>query len=103
MLRKIEQERIAIAAFLAEGTPRIDGDKLRIAFHPEYTFHKESLEKSENMHYLAGMVHRYLGDRFAVEVEFDDNAVRKPSPREALREKARLLCEVFDGKVVKED
>jgi len=103
MLRKIEQERIAIAAFLAEGTPRIDGNKLHIVFHPEYTFHKESLEKSENMQYLAGMVHRYLGDEFVVEVEFDDNAVRKPSPREALREKARLLCEVFDGKVVKED
>jgi len=103
MLQVIAQERIAIAAFLAEGTPRIDGNMLRIVFHPEYTFHKESLEKSENMQYLAGMVHRYLGDEFAVEVEFDDNAVRKPSPREALREKARLLCEVFDGKVVKED
>ncbi len=103
MLQVIAQERIAIAAFLAEGTPRIDGNMLRIVFHPEYTFHKESLEKSENMQYLAGMVHRYLGDEFAVEVEFDDNAVRKPSPRESLREKARLLCEVFDGKVVKED
>ncbi len=103
MLRKIEQERIAIAAFLAEGTPRIEGNKLRIMFHPEFTFHKESLEKSDNMQYLAGMVHRYLGDEFVVEVEFNDNAVRKPSPREALREKARLLCEVFDGRVVKED
>ena len=103
MLQKIEQERIAIAAFLAEGTPRIDGNKLHIAFHSGYSFQKESLEKSENIQYLAGMVHRYLGDQFDVEVEFDDAAPHKPSPREALREKARLLCEVFDGKVVKEE
>ena len=103
MLERIAQERIAIAAFLAEGTPKIDGKKLRILFHPEYTFHKESLEKTENMQYLAGMVHRHLGDEFTVEVDFDDNARRKLSPREALREKARLLCEVFDGKIVKEE
>ncbi len=103
MLEKIAQDRIAIAALLAEGTPQIDGNKLRIVFHPEYTFHKESLEKTDNMHYLAGMVHRYLGDEFTVEVNFDDNAVRKPSPREALREKAQLVCEVFDGKIVKEE
>jgi len=103
MLQKIAQERIAIAAFLAEGAPWVAGKKLHIAFHPEYTFHKESLEKPENLQYLAGMVHRYLGDQFEVEVEFDAKAERKPSPREALREKAQLLCQVFDGKIVKEE
>jgi len=103
MLRAIEQERIAIGAFLAEATPRLSGDRVTIAFHPEHSFHKESLEKSANLQYLAGMVHRHLGDKFYVEIRLDDGVVRAPSPRESLREKANLVCQVFDGTIVKEE
>ncbi len=103
MLRAIEQERIAIGAFLAEATPRLSGDRVTIAFHPEYSFHKESLEKSANLQYLAGMVHRHLGDKFYVEIRLDDGVVRAPSPRESLREKAKLVCQMFDGTIVKEE
>ena len=103
MLRAIEQERIAIGAFLAEATPRLSGDRVTIAFHPEYSFHKESLEKSANLQYLAGMVHRHLGDKFYVEIRLDDGVVRAPSPRESLREKAKLICQMFDGTIVKEE
>jgi hypothetical protein len=39
----------------------------------------------------------------SVEIELNDGVVRKPSPREALREKAQLVCELFDGRIVKED
>ena len=103
MIEAIEQERIAIAAFLAEGTPHLSGDTITIVFHPDYAFHKESLEKSENLQYLAGMVHRHLGDRFHVDVRFDDGAKQKPSSREQLREKAQLVCQAFEGKIVKEE
>jgi len=103
MLRAIEQERIAIGAFLAEATPRLSGDRVTIAFHPEHSFHKESLEKSANLQYLAGMVHRHLGDKFYVEIRLDDGVVRAPSPRESLWEKANLVCQVFDGTIVKEE
>jgi DNA polymerase-3 subunit gamma/tau len=103
MLRAIEQERIAIAAFLSEATPHLVGDRVTISFHPEHTFHKESLEKPANLQYLAGMVHRHLGDRFYVEIELNDGVERKPSPRETLREKAKLICQVFDGTIVKEE
>jgi len=103
MIEAIEQERIAIAAFLAEGTPRLSRDTVTISFHPDYTFHKESLEMSENLQYLAGMVHRHLGDRFHVDIQFDDGGKRNPSARERLREKAQLICQVFDGKIVKEE
>ena len=34
MLQEIQQDRIAIAAFLIEGSPSVDGDKLTISFHP---------------------------------------------------------------------
>ncbi len=103
MIEVIEQERIAIAAFLAEGTPRLSRDTVTISFHPDYTFHKESLEMSENLQYLAGMVHRHLGDRFHVDIQFDDEGKRNPSARERLREKAQLICQVFDGTIVKEE
>jgi DNA polymerase-3 subunit gamma/tau len=103
LLREIEQDRIAIAAFLVEGRPCLAGSKLVISFHPEHSFHKDSIEKRENMQYLAGVVRRHLGDGVHVEVEIDEGVVRKPLPHEVLQEKARLVCEVFDGKVVKEE
>ncbi len=102
MLSEVEKDRIAIAAYLTEATPSIDGSRLVLSFHPDHTFHKESLEKHENLQYLAGTVRRILGDAFHVEVQYDENVVRKPLPRDVLLEKARLVCEVFDGKIVKE-
>jgi DNA polymerase-3 subunit gamma/tau len=103
LLREIEQDRIAIAAFLIEGRPCLVGSKLVISFHPEHSFHKDSLEKRENMQYLAGVVRRHFGDDVRVEVEIDESVVRKPLPHEVLQEKAHLVCKVFDGRIVKEE
>ncbi|MDD5264350.1 MAG: DNA polymerase III subunit gamma/tau [Candidatus Bipolaricaulis sp.] len=102
MLGEVEKDRIAIAAYLTEATPSLDGSRLVLSFHPDHTFHKESLEKHENLQYLAGTVRRIFGDAFHVEVQYDEAVVRKPLPRDVLLEKARLVCEVFDGKIVKE-
>jgi len=103
LLREIEQDRIAIAAFLIEGRPCLSGSRLLISFHPEHSFHKDSIEKRDNLQYLAGVVRRHFGDGVHVEVEIDDDVVRKPLPHEVLQEKARLVCKVFDGKIVKEE
>jgi len=103
MMRQIERERVAIAAFLTEASARLEGNRVRIAFHPEHVFHKESLEKTGNTQYLAGMVRRHVGDDVRVEIELDDGVVRRPSPRAALREKGQLVCEVLDGRIVKEE
>jgi len=103
MLREIEQDRIAIAAFLTEGQPTLEGTELLISFHPEYSFHKESLQKRENMQYLAGVVHRHFGDSVHVDVKIDERVERNPLPHEVLHEKARLVCRAFDGKIVKEE
>ncbi len=103
LLHEIEQDRIAIAAFLIEGRPCLVESKLVISFHPEHSFHKDSIEKRENMQYLAGVVRRHFGDGVHVEVEIDEGVVRKPLPHEVLQEKARLVCKVFDGKIVKEE
>ena len=103
LLREIEQDRIAIAAFLIEGRPCLSGSRLLISFHPEHSFHKDSIEKRDNLQYLGGVVRRHFGDGVHVEVEIDDDVVRKPLPHEVLQEKARLVCKVFDGKIVKEE
>ena len=81
----------------------MSGSKLVISFHPEHSFHKDSIEKRDNLQYLAGVVRRHFGDDVRVDVEIDEGVVRKPLPHEALHEKARLVCEVFEGKIVKED
>jgi len=102
MLREVEKDRIAIAAYLTEAVPSLDGTLLVLSFHPEHTFHKDSLEKNENMQYVAGAVRRHFGDSWRVDVRYDKNAERKALPRELLLEKARLVCQVFDGRIVKE-
>ena len=103
MLATVETERIAIAAFLGEGQAMLADDRLTISFHPEHTFHKESLEKQENFQYLAGAVRRQFGDDVRVEIGFDHAVVPAPLPRDLLRQKADLVCEVFDGRIVKEE
>jgi hypothetical protein len=102
MLREVEKDRIAIAAYLTEAVPSLDGALLVLSFHPEHTFHKDSLEKNENMQYVAGAVRRHFGDSWRVDVRYDKNAEKKALPRELLLEKARLVCQVFDGHIVKE-
>jgi len=103
LLGEIEQDRIAIAAFLIEGRPSLIGSKLVISFHPEHSFHKDSIEKRDNLQYLAGVVRRHFGDGIHVETTIDEAVERKPLPHEVLREKARLVCNACDGKIVKEE
>jgi DNA polymerase-3 subunit gamma/tau len=102
-LAEVGRERIAIAAFLTECRPELTGDKLLLLFHPTHAFHKESLEKQPNLQYLAGAVHRQFGPEVHVEIAFDSSVETKPSTRELLREKAELVCRMFDGKIVKEE
>jgi DNA polymerase-3 subunit gamma/tau len=102
MLHEVEKDRIAIAAYLTEAAASLDGTLLVLSFHPEHTFHKDSLEKNENMQYVAGAVRRHFGDSWRVDVRYDKNVERKALPRELLLEKARLVCQAFDGRIVKE-
>ena len=103
LLKEIESERIAIAAFLTEGSPSLNEQRLVLSFHPEHTFHKESLEKQANYQYLAGAIRRTFGDDVRLELTYDGAVEKKPLPHEQLRDKARLVCETFDGEVVKEE
>jgi len=103
MLAEISRERIAIAAFLTECRPSLRDGKLFLLFHPAHTFHKESLEKQANRQYLAGVVHRHFGDKVYVEVDYDPSVEPTPTTRQLLREKAELVCRMFDGKIVKEE
>ncbi len=103
MLAEIQQDRIAIAAFLIEGAPDVRDDTLLISFHPEHSFHKASLEMRDNLTYLAGAVRRHFGDAIHVEITTDESVARKPLPHELLMEKAQLVCKAVDGKIVKED
>jgi len=103
MLDEIGRERIAVAAFLTESRPAMREGKLVLSFHPTHTFHKESLEKSANLQYLAGAVHRHFGDEIHVDVAYDADVEPKPTGHELLHEKAELVRRVFDGRIVKEE
>jgi len=101
MLAEIEEERIAIAAFLLEGHPTLQDGKLVIRFLRRCSFHKESLEKAANLQYLAGAVRRHFGDEVHVEVAYEEEAA-SPSGG-SLFDKAQLVCRMFDGEIVKEE
>ena len=103
MLDEIGRERIAVAAFLTESRPTMRGGTLVLCFHPTHTFHKESLEKSANLQYLAGAVHRHFGGEIHVDVAYDADVEPKPTGHELLHEKAELVRRVFDGRIVKEE
>jgi hypothetical protein len=103
LLKEIEKERVAMAAFLSEGRPSLSEDRLTISFHPDHTFHKESLEKPANLQYLAGMVRRHVSENCYVEIRIDGGVERRDTPSEALRKKVDLVCQLFDGTIVKEE
>ncbi len=103
ILQEIEQERIAMAAFLAEATPNLHNDALAICFHPRHSFQKESLEKPANVHYIAGVVHRHLGDNITVNMDYDSTVDQQPTQSQSLHEKAETVRKTFDGRILKED
>lgn len=100
MLEEIKQERVAVYAFLAESRPSFREGRLCIEYSPDYKFHKESLEKSENRTFLLEMVRRFYGD-LAVEIGFG----AQPSggtdqKRSQLHQKVELIKRSFHGKLV---
>ena len=97
MLEEIKRERVAVYAFLAEGRPILQRDRLRIEYAPDYKFHKESLEKPENRSFLQEMVNRFFGD-LEVEIGFGP----KPGNPKAdqLRQKVELIKRSFHGKPI---
>ncbi|RLE33900.1 DNA polymerase III subunit gamma/tau [Candidatus Acetothermia bacterium] len=102
MLAEIEKERIAIAAFLLEGRPNLEDGRLIIRFPRRCSFHKESLEKTSNLQYLAGSVRRHFGDDVRVEVGYEGEK-GGGSGGDSLFEAAQLVCRMFDGEIIKEE
>lgn len=100
MLETIKQERVAVYAFLAEGRPALQKDRLRIEYAPDYWFHKESLEKPQNRSFLEEMVNKFFGD-LKVEISFGSNPVKKDNPQtDQLRRKVELIKRSFHGKLI---
>jgi hypothetical protein len=100
MLETIKQERVAVYAFLAEGQPVLQQDRLRIEYAPEYRFHKESLEKPENRSFLQEIVREFFGD-LKVEIEFGSLPAKRPDPKtDQLRQKVELIKRSFHGKLI---
>lgn len=107
MLEAIKKERVAIYAFLAEGRPLLEGGRLRIEYHPDYRFHKESLEKPGNRAFLQEMVRRFYGE-LEVELGFAPAADPKEAHNQGhehgqegrLRQKVELIKRSFHGELL---
>lgn len=100
MLEEIKQERVAVYAFLAESRPSFREGRLCIEYAPDYRFHKESLEKSENRSFLLEMVRKFYGD-LAVEIGFGAQAsAGTDQKRSQLHQKVELIKRSFHGKLV---
>ena len=102
LLETIAEERIAVAAFLMEARATLRGERLVLSFSGAHSFQKESLEKPESFQYLAGAVRRGMGEGVRVEIELVEGG-DPPADRATLDRKAKLVRDVFDGTIVREE
>ncbi len=103
LLTLAKQERVALHALLAEANPRLEGQLLHIEFDPQYQFHKEQLEKKENMSALSALARRIYGP-VELRVSFRSVAETHQPPQktatEELHEKVQLIRKTLGGEVI---
>ncbi len=104
LIEKIEEEKISIAAFLEEAYPVFRNQDLYLEFGREYSFHKESLENSNNFSYLKEAVQDCFDDVDELRIIYNEREDVSETETDAglLDEKAELVKDKFDGNVVEE-
>ncbi|MCF7876425.1 DNA polymerase III subunit gamma/tau [Candidatus Bipolaricaulota bacterium] len=104
MIKRIEEEKISIAAFLEEAYPVLRNQDLYLEFGREYSFHKESLEKKQNFSYLKEAVQDCFDDVDELRIIYNEREDRPGTETDAglLDEKAELVKNKFDGNIVEE-
>jgi len=107
VLEEVKKAKISLYAFLqAAQVQRENASKLKLLFSPHCQFHKESVERRENLVVLEEIMSRMLGTRCHIECGMIEESVVAPSgsssppsiprPREERRENKPLLVEVTD-------
>ncbi len=111
LLEAIRNERVAVYAYLVEGSPRLEEDTLHVRYHPEHRFHKESLDKPQVRDYVLDKVKQVFGERVRLTIDYgDDNdtppagesppASAGPESASKLEDAVRLVEDVLEGKPV---
>ena len=74
ILDRIKKTKIAVYSFIiANNLITVENNKLIIGFNKEYTFHKESLEKQNNIILLQELIKEETGRLLVIECTINDN------------------------------
>lgn len=76
----VSQRRMSTGTYLLEGAPAaFNGSRLTIAFTPEYSFHKEFLDRAENLKLIAEAFQEVFGVMCSVELVIGQGVGVKPA------------------------
>ncbi len=83
LLEEIKKVRVSLYAFLQEAEYReVDNSRVILAFGSDCRFHKESVERRENLVYLSDLLSRLRGSACKVECHIDERKRRSFSEKE---------------------
>ncbi len=99
LLADILRERVSVAAFLRPAEHSFQDGVLRIVLPEGYRFHYDSLREPEVRAYIEAKARRYFQPLLSVQLEYRGGEEKGMS----LEEGARLVAEIFQGKIVKEN
>lgn len=102
MIKKIEEDRISIAAFLEQTTPVIRNQDLLLEFGREFSFHKESLEERNNLSYLQETAKKFFEDVDKVRIIYKKESTENKKGKDLLEKKAELVKKHFGGTIIEE-
>jgi len=102
MIKRIEKDRISIAAFLEQTTPIIRNQDLLLEFGREFSFHKESLEERNNLTYLQDIAKQFFEDVDKVRIIYKKESTENTKEKDLLEKKAELVTKHFGGTIIEE-
>ena len=101
VLEDISDRRISIAAFLQEGDMKKLDEEILLEFHPDFSFHKESLEREENFSFLREMIDKHYGEECSISIKYNSEIKKEDqSEPDLVEEKTEMVLEKFKGRVI---
>ena len=111
LLRTIKNEKISVATYLAEGRPlALDNSVARVSFPERFSFHRETLETTDNKKliekHLSSLLDREVRIEFQSVKEPVDGAVAQQMPASAAKEDPQVndtvksAMKLFGGRMI---
>ncbi len=102
VVEEVSEQRISIGAFLQEGNMKEKDEEIVLEFHPDFSFHKESLERRENFQFLQKVIDRHYGENYELKLKYNSEIekMEKNEEPDLVEEKTEMVKNKFDGRVI---